>query len=158
MLDEPPWLWPTAAGIRVCQAGFRPRTPNLALIHHVAAVNEVRLRIAQRSPHSRWTCERVLARELERGAHLPDAVVETGGQRHAIEVELTPKSSSRVELALAELSRRYDAVLYFTTSATRAQLERLGGTERWPKLGLRALPALSRTAHAQQPPATDVAA
>jgi hypothetical protein len=57
---------------------------------HIAAVVEVRLYVEERSPASVWASERVLRRELRRAEHMPDAVVQTNGERHAIEVELRP--------------------------------------------------------------------
>jgi DNA-binding transcriptional MerR regulator len=55
--------------------------------------------------------------------HLPDAVFEVDGERHAIEVELTLKSRDRLAQTIAEHSLRYDAVVYFGTGATVPRVE-----------------------------------
>ena len=141
--DEPAWTWLTPKGQRVADTGFRPWKMSVGKLHHLAAVNEVRLYVAERSPASEWTCERRLAQEREnRTEHLPDAVVHTDGQRHAIEVELTQKASRRMAPILDELSGRFDAVLFFCARPVRRQLEGLAASGRWPKLAVRDVPAL----------------
>jgi hypothetical protein len=95
LVGEPAWLLPTPTGLRACGSSFRVWQPRLGLIEHVAAVNEVRLHVHERSPEAEWICERRLAREREAGEHLPDALVLRDGQRIAIEVELTVKSRKR---------------------------------------------------------------
>ena len=101
----------------------------------------MRLYVAERSPGSEWICERRLAQERDDGReHLPDAVVRTGSERHAVEVELTQKASRRLAPLLDGLSARFDAVLYFCSPAVRRQLAELQASGRWPKLALRELP------------------
>jgi len=142
LVGEPAWAIPTATGARVSGAGFGPWQPRVGQLAHVAATARVRIHVQQRSPAAEWVCERQLARE-RRGAreHLPDAVVFVDGQRVAIEVELTVKSRKRTQAILDELSRRFDTVLYFCAPATRRQLGELEASGRWPKLGVRDLPA-----------------
>jgi hypothetical protein len=149
LAGEPPWVIPTASGLRACGQRFGTWRPRLGLLNHVGAVNDVRLHIASRSPRSEWVCERVLARMRDAGEHLPDAMVVTEGRRVAIEVELTVKSRRRTTAILDELSRRFDAVLYFCAPAPLRTLRELSACGRWPTLGLRALPTGS--------PATDTA-
>lgn len=149
LADEPAWAWLTPSGQRAADTGFRAWRPSAARLPHIAAVNEVRLYVQERSPESEWICERRLAQERsERAEHLPDAVVCTAGERHAVEVELTQKASRRLAPILDELSQRFDAVLFFCSPPVRRQLDALAGSGRWPKLALRDLPA----------PATPVAA
>jgi acetolactate synthase regulatory subunit len=142
LVGEPAWAIPTGAGLRAAGQGFGVWRPRIGLLAHVAAVNEVRLHVQARSPESEWVPERVLARELDRGEHLPDAVVIAEGQRVAIEVELTVKSQRRVRLILDELSGRYDTVLYWCAPGAHRQLSALCESGRWPKLGVRELPRL----------------
>ncbi len=52
------------------------------------AVNEVRLHIARRAPEARWICARSIVREQGMRGYRPNAVVEVGGERHAILVRL----------------------------------------------------------------------
>jgi DNA-binding transcriptional ArsR family regulator len=140
IVGEPAWVIPTSAGLRVGGQGFAVWQPRLALLAHVAAVNDVRLHVQSRSPVSEWVPERVLARERNDGEHLPDGVVVTDGQRVAIEVELTVKSRSRVTAILDELSQRFDAVVYFCAASPRRQLSELAESGRWATLDVRALP------------------
>jgi hypothetical protein len=143
LVGEPAWVLPTSTGLRAAGAGFGAWQPRIGLLAHVAAVNDVRLHVQGRSPESEWVPERLLARERKAGEHLPDGVVITGGRRVAIEVELTVKSQRRVTAILGELSRRFDAVLYFCAPGPHRQLTQLAETGRWGKLGVRELPGLS---------------
>jgi hypothetical protein len=137
---DPAWLWLTSAGARECSTGFQAWEPRLGLLAHVAAVNWVRLYVQDRSPGSEWVCERQLLRERDRqDQHVPDGLVLLDRRSHAVEVELTVKSRARTERILDELSAAHDVVLYFTSRATRAHLERLDGHGRWPRLELRDL-------------------
>lgn len=141
LVGESAWVIPTSRGLRTSGLGFGLWHPRVGMLAHTAAVNDVRLHVMARSPESEWVSERVLARERESGEHLADALVITAeGQRVAIEVELTVKSSRRVRMILEELSVRYDAVLYFCAPAAHRQLSALAGTGAWPKLGVRVLP------------------
>jgi hypothetical protein len=141
LVGEPAWVIPTSAGLRVNEHRFALWTPRIGLLAHVAAVNDVRLHIGQRSPSSEWVCERLLARERQHGEHLPDALVLTEGRRVAIEVELTVKSQRRITAILDELVGRFDAVLYYCAPAPHRQLSKLADSGRWPTLGVRELPS-----------------
>lgn len=146
LVGEPAWAIPTSAGLRAAGQRFGLWHPRVGLLAHVAAVNDVRLHIAQRSAQSEWVCERILAREREPGEHLADAEVITDGRRVAIEVELTVKSRQRVRSILDELSQRYDAALYFCAPAPHRQLCQLAQSGCWPALGVRTLPSLHTSA------------
>jgi hypothetical protein len=124
---------------RAAGHGFGAWHPQIGLLAHVAAVNDVRLHIQARSPESEWVPERLLARERQAGEHLPDGVVLTDGRRVAIEVELTIKSGRRVRAILDELTGRFDAVLYFCAPGPHRQLSQLAESGRWPTLGVREL-------------------
>ncbi len=140
LVGEPAWVIPTGAGLRAAGQSFGVWRPRIGLLAHVAAVNEVRLHVQARSPQSEWVPERVLARDRAAGEHLADGVVLIGGQRVAIEGELTVKSQRRVRAILDELSGRFDAVLYFCASGPHRQLTELAESGAWPKLGVRELP------------------
>jgi hypothetical protein len=140
LVGEPAWVLPSARGLRACGSPFGVWQPKLGLLVHTAAVNDVRLHVRERSPASRWVPERMLARERTAGEHLPDGVVQTDGQRVAIEVELTPKSRRRMTMILDELERRFDATVYYCAPDTHRLLSELSDTGRWPALLVRELP------------------
>lgn len=143
-VDEPVWVWLTSLGQEVAGTGFRPWRFAVGRLAHVAAVNEVRLHIAERLPQATWVCERALARDRrDSQEHTPDAVLRHGEEQHAIEVELTPKARRRLEAILDELDRRFERVAYFCGPETLAQLGELSATGRWPGLVVRALPERS---------------
>jgi hypothetical protein len=141
LVGEPAWVFPTAAGLRACGSSFGVWSPRIGLLSHVAAVNDVRLHVQARSPGSEWIPERAIARDRTGREHLPDGVALVGGQRVAIEVELTIKSRRRVTAILDELAGRYDAIVYFCGPGPYRLLGEFADTGRWPKLGIRKLPA-----------------
>ncbi len=135
------WVWLTARGQRLAQTGFSPWRMRPGLLAHVAAVNEVRLHIARRAPEAVWVCERQLARDAaRRDTHLPDALVLVGAERHAIEVELTPKARVRTTAIVAGLVAGHDAVVYFCAPRARPALDELAAGGQYPKLVVRDLP------------------
>lgn len=138
--SEPRWVIPTPLGLRLSGTGFRAWRPNLALLAHCAAVNDVRLHIEARSPHAHWNSERELAREHGYKGHLPDGVVVLDGKSIAVEVELTPKSKARTRAIIDLLCDRYDTVLYFAAPAAHQALVQLAGQGQWTNLGIRELP------------------
>jgi hypothetical protein len=81
---------------------------------------------------------------------IPDAVFEIEGERHAIEVELSPKDKRSLRSVLAENSERYDAVVYFCGARALGALRRLKEAEEWPKLIVRALPGAKPSAPARR--------
>lgn len=139
--DEP-WVWLSRAGSRLSGTGFgrRNETPSPLSLRHRRAIHEVRLYLEERAPQGRWVPERQLFRMRERDAELPDGLFEVDGERHAIEVELTRKSNGKIRGIVAENVSRYDAVIYFCSSETRSQLDRLKAEEAWPNLVVRGLP------------------
>jgi hypothetical protein len=140
---EPRWLLPTTFGLRLSLTGFRPWHPHLALLAHCGAVNDVRLHIERRSPEAVWTSERQLGRKYGLKGHLPDGVVLLEGKTVAIEVELTPKAKPRTARIIDGLCAGHDSVLYFASPEARESLLKLAANNRWPSLGIRALPGES---------------
>jgi hypothetical protein len=140
LVGEPAWVIPTAGGLRACGQRFGVWRPRIGMLAHVAAVNDVRLHVARRSPESEWVSERLLMLERRSGEHLPDALVVSDERRVAMEVELTIKSRRRTAAILDELSARFDAVLHFCTPGPRRVLLEHEASGRWPTLGVRELP------------------
>jgi hypothetical protein len=135
-----PWFWPSRAGLQRSETGFAYHEPDVAGIAHRRAVNEIRLHLAAKAPRGRWVCERTVWRQRDPAEHLPDAVFEIDGERHAIEAELTPKRHPQLRCIIAGHSNRYDAVLYFCGRATYNMLKGVQAEGRWPKLAVRRLP------------------
>ncbi len=141
LVGEPAWVIPTVKGLRASGLSFSVWRPTLGLLAHVAAVTDVRLHIQSCSPDSEWVCERVLVREKQTPQeHLADAVVLLDGRRIAVEVELTVKSKRRTSAIVDELTRRYDAVLYYCAPGPRRLISELSANGSWPSLGIRELP------------------
>ncbi len=140
LVRDYPWLWPSRRGARLAGTGFPYTVPDVALLAHRRAINEVRLHLAGRAPQGRWVCERAVLRRRDPEDHLPDAVFEIDGERHAIEAELTSKRDREIHRIVAEHSNRYDAVLYFCGPLPYNLLKRVQAEGRWPKLVVRRVP------------------
>jgi hypothetical protein len=167
LVDDYPWVWLTARGTGVAgpRYGRTPYPPTPVTLAHRRAIAEVRLHLRDRAPHGTWVGERDVRARRDPADRIPDALFEVDGERHAIEVELSPKSRRSLRSALAENSERYDAVIYFCGARTLGQLSRLKAAEDWPKLIVRPLPdaedsVRSRRAHRtpNRPPSAEEAA
>ena len=141
--DGPSFLWLTRAGSRIAGSPFRTWRPNAALASHIEAVAEVRLLLEQLRL-GEWVCERSLARRLrsdtQTRVHLPDAVLERGRERIAIEVELTLKSRTRLEALLGELGHSYDEVWYFAAASLLPTLRELAAALPWQNIAVHPYP------------------
>jgi DNA-binding Lrp family transcriptional regulator len=140
LVAEGPWFWLNHRGLGLAGTGFGYRAPDVARLAHRRALNEIRIYLSERAPEGRWLCERMVYRRRDPNDHLPDALFEVDGERHAIEAELSPKSDREIRQILAELSQRYDAALYFCGPLTYRMMKRLSAEGRWPKLIVRRLP------------------
>ncbi len=137
LIRDHPWFWPSYRGARLAGTGFPYKAPDVAILAHRRAVNEVRLHLAERAPKGRWLSERAVFRQRDPSEHLPDAVFEIGAERHVIEVELSRKRNSEIHQIVAQLSDRYDAVLYFCAPRPYRLMKRVQAEGRWPKLIVR---------------------
>jgi hypothetical protein len=135
-----PWLWASRRGAAEAGTGFPYSAPEVAMLAHRRAINEVRLHLAERAPDGRWLCERTVYRQRDPAEHLPDAVFEIDSERHAIEAELSCKRNREIRRIVAEHSNRYDAVLYFCGPYPYRLLKRVQAEGRWPKLAVRRVP------------------
>jgi DNA-binding MarR family transcriptional regulator len=140
--DEP-WVWLNSHGASHSNTGFDAMEPALNRLAHTRAINEARLVIAERTPEAGWVCERALKPSYPKGAKIPDAVVLEGDARHAIEVEITAKSVSRLRQIIAEHSACYDAVVYFCSPRVLGLLKRVKEELKDPKLFVQSLPGWS---------------
>jgi hypothetical protein len=118
VVDEPAWVWLTSRGRRSSGTSFVPYTPKLGGLARIRAINEVRMHVAKRAPGASWVSSRALLREPARSGQRPKAVVEIGGERHAIEVELIKRTRERACKMIDAHSSRYDAVVCCCAPAT----------------------------------------
>lgn len=140
LVRDHPWFWPSRRGARHAGTGFHYQRPDVAMLAHRRAVNEVRLHLAERAPLGRWCCERAVFRRREPDDHLPDALFEIDGERHGIEVELSRKRDREIRQIVTTHGNRYDAVVYFCGPRTYRMMRRLAGEGCWPKLIVRRVP------------------
>ncbi len=143
LIRDHAWFWPSRRGAALAGTGFSFNSPDVAILAHRRAVNEVRLQLRQWAPQGRWVCERAVLRRRAAGDRLPDAVFEIEGERHAIEVELSRKGDREIREIVARHSERYDAVIYFCGRRTYRLMKRVQAEGRWPKLAVRRMPGAS---------------
>ncbi len=134
LVRQLPWCWVTPQGQTVMGLAGRPWTPTIRGhrgLEHRYYTNQVRLWLERTHPEASWTGERVLwqsqpARSRKGVAQdpIPDAEVQLGGRRIAIEVELTAKTEERWQEILAERAARYNQVWYFTSERLHRDLRR----------------------------------
>ncbi len=127
------WIWLTRAGLRECDLKFNySGAPSGTHIPHLFYINQVRLSIEAKRPKDPWQSEREILREQgqrEKGEtkpHAADAILTNAenGKITAIEVECNAKTEDELEDDLRELALTYKSVWYFTTPATRRQVEK----------------------------------
>ena len=140
LTDDPAWIWLTGRGARMTRLGFRPWRRNLGRLRQIAAVNELRLFLAQRLPDARWISERELHRDRpHRAVYVPDAVLEVGSERQAIEVVLATKTRKRMVSLVEQLRAYHDAVVYVCAPAPARLVEKLREEYGWPDVHVRYL-------------------
>lgn len=117
-----PWTWVTRAGLTACGLRYAAAPPALARLAHIRAVVAVRLALESAPRYAAgggyWRGERRLRARMggrvglrqhipDGEVHWPDdAVVPWAGECWAIEVELTPKTTSRTVAIMRELLAR----------------------------------------------------
>jgi hypothetical protein len=125
------WIWASHEGLRVCQLPFTSSgKPASVRLPHLFYINQVRLYIEDKRPGDLWTSERQIRRDAgaptkgEDLPHLPDAILTaTTGKVTALEIERSSKTEDELLADLRELAVTYKSIWYFTTTATKRQLE-----------------------------------
>jgi hypothetical protein len=140
----PAFVWLSKEGAKVAQSPFRAIAPNPGLAAHTAAVTDVRLLLEHELGLGVWQCERELTSAPRApGApapRLPDAVLDRDGLRIAIEVELTLKGATRLDLILDEHARRYPEVWYFAAPRVEPTLRSLVAGTPWRNIRVHPFP------------------
>jgi transposase len=111
LAGQQPWAWLTSRGGRLTTGVYGEQRPRLIGLTHIRAINEVRLYLEDVAPSGHWVSERELRRCLSHEDAIPDGLFEIAGERHAIEVELSRKVRSALEVSIGLRSSRYDAVI-----------------------------------------------
>jgi len=125
------WIWVSRAGLRACQLPFSTSgKPAPGRVPHLFYINQIRLYIEDKRPDDRWTSERQIRRDAgaptkgEDLPHVPDAILTaTTGKITALEIERSSKTEDELLADLRELAVTYKSIWYFTTTATKRQLE-----------------------------------
>jgi hypothetical protein len=121
------WIWPNRAGLREVGLKFNySGQPSSSRLSHLYYINQVRFAFEAKRPNDLWKSERQIRKERTEG-HFPDGVVTntSNGKDSALEVEVHAKTDKELEDDLRELAVTYKSVWYFTTTATRRQVEKI---------------------------------
>lgn len=127
---QPGWVWLTRRGLEHLELAYQGWEPRMQGLRHLYALNHARLWVETHQAGAIWRGERQLRHEqgyVRRATiaeHRPDAEVEIGVQRVAIEVELSDKVSGRLAAILYGLARSYAGIWYFCPPTTQGVLER----------------------------------
>jgi DNA-binding Lrp family transcriptional regulator len=140
LVGDAEWFWLSRKGVGIAGGAHRYTVPSVRSLPHRRAINETRLFLRDKAPAGRWSSERAIHGAAGSVEHVPDAVLEVGGERHAIEVELSRKPPREVAEILDKHSERYDAVIYFCGPQTYGLMKRVQAEGRWPKLHVRHVP------------------
>jgi len=119
----------TPRGARLAGCDLAPASLDLARIRHNLALVDLSEELLAAHPGSSWTTERELRRDRmrtaraggawERQRRVPDGLLRLhGGQRVAIELDLTPKRSARLDLLAGAyaVDRDVDTVWWYLPS------------------------------------------
>lgn len=137
---EPDWIWPTKRGAQFSGTGLSAGSPRLGGLLRRRAVNDVRLYLMAREPDARWVSRRELLHGCHGGRSVPDAVLEWDGERHAIELILSPRDRSELVAKAEKRSAEFDLVIWFYGTRGAAVVRKLVGTGMWSKVIARPLP------------------
>lgn len=140
LVDQPAWVWLSRRGARLSGSELAVFRPVVGGLPAVGALNEIRLQVEPGAGEGRWIAGRRLRREGGRGSSVPRAVLETGAERHAIELRLGKGEPDRLDHLVRRRSSEYDAVVCFCAPSARGQLERLASKRDWPRLVIRDVP------------------
>lgn len=137
---EPHWIWLTPRGCRLSSVGFSYLPPRVGAMARMRAINEIRLHICARAPEARWISGRTIFREQGHRGYRPAAVVEAGGEHHAILALLRPRPRDHLEPYLRTQLARHDAAIAFCSGAAKRPVQRLSREPGWRNLVVRDLP------------------
>ncbi|HZU03962.1 MAG TPA: hypothetical protein VFA10_30145 [Ktedonobacteraceae bacterium] len=137
------WIWTTRAGMREVELSFNfSGKPSSIRLPHLYSINQVRLAIEAKRPNDHWKSERQIRKDMavaakgESQPHTPDALLTNAvnGKITAVEVECHAKTDDDLANDLRELAVRYRSVWYFTTKATRRQIENMLENDFTPEM------------------------
>lgn len=131
LVAAPPVVRATPAGTRLAGCDLAPASLDLARIAHNLALVDLSEQLLAAHPGSAWTTERELRRDRMRAARaggrwerqrrVPDGILQlAAGTRIAIELDLTPKRSARLEMLAGAyaVDRDVDTVWWYLPSET----------------------------------------
>jgi hypothetical protein len=143
LVAAPPVVRATPAGTRRAGCDLAPASLDLARVRHNLALVDLSEELLASHPGSVWTTERELRRDRMRAARaggrwdrqrrVPDGLLRLeGGQRIAVELDLTPKRSARLDLLAGAyaVDRDIDTVWWYLPSEVAASRMRSLVAER----------------------------
>ena len=143
LVAAPPVVRATPAGTRLSGCDLAPASLELARIAHNLALVDLSEELLAAHPGSAWTTERELRRDRMRAARaggrwerqrrVPDGLLQlAAGTRIAIELDLTPKRSARLDLLAGAyaVDREVDTVWWYQPSAVAVSRMRTLVAER----------------------------
>jgi DNA-binding Lrp family transcriptional regulator len=138
--NEPDWFWVGTRGARFSTTGLSAPALRLGALPKYRAVNEVRLHLRQELPKARWISGRSLRQSGGKKASLPTAVIETAGERHAIEVRLSRGQRLALETRINRRASEYDSVSLYCAPRPYKLARHALAQRCWPNVAVERIP------------------
>lgn len=144
-VDEGSWVWPTKHGARLCETGLKAVVPSLLTLVLLRQRNEARLFVEGLYPEGRWVSRRMLLKG-NKGATVPAGVMEEGGKKHAVEIEVAttaPRTiAKKYEVRYEQYTRQGYEVLILCAPGKAGVFEKLKAARGWDRLTVKSCEAL----------------
>jgi hypothetical protein len=142
LVDEPSWVWSSRAGQRLSRHEVNATIPGLGGLEFLRGFNEARLRFMEDRPDAEWESGRVIRHEHGRKGSLPDAVVQIGSERHAVEVFIGYRTSERMQSLLDQRLEDYEGAMWFHSEFGASAVEKFAEENERRPLKVVRLPPL----------------
>lgn len=142
-VDDPPWLWVTKTGGRLAGTGLRHRDPTPTATAFMRLANEARLHVAERDWDVHWWSMRLLRRGAEH-RDVPTAIVESGDEQNAVEIEAKRRSRSELIDKYNRRCHEFHAVAVFCSARRVPTFEQLKRERGWDNMHVQPFRPLNR--------------
>jgi len=142
LYEQPAWVWLTPPAVRVSGTGLSVYTPTAGALERVFAINELRLFYFETAPAGRWISRRLLKKGPNAEASVPIAEFKIGGERHAVELRLTPTNPEYFVEVMKTRCRSYVLVACFCAPTVVDQVQEFKERYGWSRLVVCNLPEL----------------
>ncbi len=142
-LADPNWVWVSKTGGRLAGTGLRHYEPTTTSSSLIRLANEARLHVAERDWNVHWWSMRLLRRGAE-FKDVPTAIVESGDEQNAVEIEAKRRSRAELIEKYDRRCREFHAVGLFCSARRVPTFEQLKRERGWKNLHVQSFKPLNR--------------